>query len=84
MEAGRSSLVAVSREDGGAVAVLRLDNPPVNAINSAILADLADALRAVEDDDEVGAVVLTGNGKGFCAGATREPWVRAVRWPSTV
>ena len=39
-----------------------------NAINDAMRNALIDALQAVNADDAVGAVVLTGAGSGFCAG----------------
>ncbi|MEM7140776.1 MAG: enoyl-CoA hydratase-related protein [Actinomycetota bacterium] len=48
---------------------ITIDRPPVNAIDSSAQASLADALRAVADDTEVRAVVLTGAGRHFCAGA---------------
>jgi enoyl-CoA hydratase/carnithine racemase len=40
-----------------------------NALNSELTRALHDALRAADADDAVGAVVLTGAGPGFCAGA---------------
>ncbi len=57
----------VRSERRGAVLVLTLDRPPVNALNRAILADLVAALDALGD---ARAVVLTGGGgKAFVAGA---------------
>jgi enoyl-CoA hydratase/carnithine racemase len=54
-------------DDG--VAVLTLNRPEVmNAWNERMSAELADALRACEEDDAVRAVVLTGAGRAFCAG----------------
>ncbi len=40
-----------------------------NAVTNALLAELEDALLKAKADDEVKALVLTGTGKGFCAGA---------------
>jgi enoyl-CoA hydratase/carnithine racemase len=40
-----------------------------NALNSELTRALLDALHAADADDAVGAVVLTGAGPGFCAGA---------------
>ena len=40
-----------------------------NALNSALTQALLDALRAADADQTVRAVVLTGAGQGFCAGA---------------
>jgi enoyl-CoA hydratase/carnithine racemase len=40
-----------------------------NALDSGLTRALLDALRAADADDGVGAMVLTGAGQGFCAGA---------------
>ena len=61
------ALVEVSRD--GAVAVLRLNRPEKhNALSTAVEAELLDALGSPEVTDSA-AVVLTGNGRSFCAGA---------------
>ncbi|MAE93039.1 MAG: enoyl-CoA hydratase [Deltaproteobacteria bacterium] len=58
----------------GAVAVLRLDRPEVlNSLNEALLTDLSDALRKVAEDRSVRALLLTGTGRAFCAGADLGP-----------
>jgi enoyl-CoA hydratase/carnithine racemase len=61
------SLVHVERRDDG-VAVLRLDNPKVNALSSALLAQLEAAALALTEDPP-GAVVVTGGDRIFAAGA---------------
>lgn len=53
----------------GDVAVLSLNAPPVNALSSAVRLGLASALWAAAEDSAVRAVVLTGQGATFCAGA---------------
>ncbi|HTW89482.1 MAG TPA: 3-hydroxyacyl-CoA dehydrogenase NAD-binding domain-containing protein, partial [Candidatus Binataceae bacterium] len=53
----------------GAVAVLRLDNPPVNSLGHELRRSIVDALARAEDDPAVKAVVLIGAGKGFSSGA---------------
>jgi 2-(1,2-epoxy-1,2-dihydrophenyl)acetyl-CoA isomerase len=56
-------------EVADSVATLTLNRPQaMNALNAALKADLADAIKRVETDPEVRAVVLTGAGRGFCAG----------------
>ena len=51
------------------VAVLTLNRPErLNALSSAMLADLLEALPRLADDPSVGVVVLAGAGRGFCAG----------------
>jgi enoyl-CoA hydratase/carnithine racemase len=53
----------------GHVATLTLDSPPVNALTRVLNDELTLALDIVSADDQVRAVVLTGEGKVFCAGA---------------
>ncbi len=57
-------------EDRGAVRILTLNRPEKrNALNFELTQGLLDALRAADADESVGAIVLTGAGQGFCAGA---------------
>src|SRR5580700_1119698 len=56
-------------EVSDAVAVLRLDNPPVNSLGHDLRRSIVDALARAEDDPAVKAVVLMGSGKGFSGGA---------------
>jgi 3-hydroxyacyl-CoA dehydrogenase len=51
------------------VAVLRLDNPPVNSLGLEMRRLLVDGLANAESDAAVGAVILIGSGKGFSGGA---------------
>lgn len=53
--------------DGG-VRVLTLNNPPANAFDPRLLADLQGACEAAKRDDAVRAIVVTGAGKFFSAG----------------
>jgi len=51
-------------------AVITLNRPPANAISETLMRDLSAALSAVENDDTVRAVIITGAGdRIFCAGA---------------
>lgn len=55
------------------VALVRMQAPErKNAFTGSSARALHDALRAVDSDDTVGAVVLTGTAEAFCAGAHRE------------
>ncbi|MGE5147800.1 MAG: 3-hydroxyacyl-CoA dehydrogenase NAD-binding domain-containing protein [Candidatus Eiseniibacteriota bacterium] len=62
-----SAQVAYAKE--GAVALLTIDNPPVNALNVAVVTGLRDGLVKALADAEVKAVVVTGAGRAFIAGA---------------
>ena len=53
----------------GAVAILTLDNPPVNGLGFDLRMSLVAALDAAAADPDVRAIVLTGAGKSFSAGA---------------
>jgi len=60
-------LVTHSVENG--VATLRLNRPEKrNALNDALRDELIHVLEAVQADQSIRALVLTGNGKAFCAG----------------
>jgi enoyl-CoA hydratase len=60
--------VHIEKRDG--VAILTLDNPPLNVMSIDMGRQISDALDVVATDDEVFAVVLTGAGdRAFMAGA---------------
>src|SRR5206468_8275094 len=51
-------------------AVITLNRPPANAISELLVRELNEALNAVEHDDTVRSVIITGAGdRIFCAGA---------------
>jgi enoyl-CoA hydratase/carnithine racemase len=56
-------------ERDGAVATIRLDRPPANALAEPVSLELWDAARDVETDDAVRAVVVWGGERIFAAGA---------------
>jgi len=62
-----SGVLHVSRPSGGVV-LIEIDNPPANALGGAIRERLEGALDEIDADLAVRVVVLTGRGKGFCAG----------------
>jgi 3-hydroxyacyl-CoA dehydrogenase len=62
-----NSLVQVSND--GDIAVITIDNPPVNAISSAVREGIAEAIETIAADNHVKAAVLIGAGKTFVAGA---------------
>ncbi|NVK43717.1 MAG: enoyl-CoA hydratase/isomerase family protein, partial [Oceanospirillaceae bacterium] len=61
-------LLTETPKDG--VLTLRLNRPDaLNALNTALLAELAELLDAATSNDDIRAVVITGNERAFAAGA---------------
>jgi enoyl-CoA hydratase len=59
--------VLTERRDG--VLVITLNRPEVrNAVNAAVAEGVANALEALDADDELGVGIVTGAGGFFCAG----------------
>ena len=57
-------------ETRGRVGIVTLNRPKqLNALNDALMDELGLALRAFDDDDAIGAIVITGNERAFAAGA---------------
>ncbi|GIF71316.1 enoyl-CoA hydratase/isomerase family protein [Asanoa siamensis] len=60
-------LVRLEKHDG--IGTIRLDRPPMNALNRQVQEEIRDAALAATADDEVRAVVVYGGEKVFAAGA---------------
>lgn len=60
-------LVQVSKD--GEIAVITIDNPPVNALSIGVREGIGEAIDSISTDDGVKAAVLMGAGKTFIAGA---------------
>ena len=64
-----SSYEAIQYAVDGGIATITLDRPEkLNAYTPQMGEDVVDAFRSAREDDAVRAVILTGAGKGFCAG----------------
>ena len=60
----------ISTERHEAVALVTIDNPPMNALSAALLDELEAEIEALDADDDVRAIVLRGAGeRAFVAGA---------------
>jgi 3-hydroxyacyl-CoA dehydrogenase len=64
---GTQELVTLMRGSGD-VAVLRIDNPPVNATSPAVISGIGEAVRAFEQDLSARALVISCAGRTFVAG----------------
>ena len=80
-------------EKGDGVAHISLNRPhALNAYNIQMRDDFAEALAAVAEDGEIGALLITGQGRAFCAGADLSEFgaapsqviARRVRWQRDV
>lgn len=63
----RHDLVETTHQDG--IAVILVNNPPVNALSAGVPEGIARAIESAEADASVQAMVLLGAGKTFIAGA---------------
>ena len=73
--------LVVEFEKRDEIAVVTLDNQPVNAINQAIRHALIEALSAARADDGVKALLVLGRGRQFSAGADISEFGNATRPP---
>ena len=60
---------AVNYENKNGIGVITVDNPPLNALSRGVRDGLLAAIRQAEADDSARAIVLTGAGQTFSAGA---------------
>ena len=69
--------IEVERE--GRVGIIRLNRPEkLNAWTAEMLREMQSAIATFNEDAGVGAIVLTGNGRAFCAGADISGWAREI------
>lgn len=80
-------MTATYREQGD-IAVVTLNNPPVNGLGYETRKGIADGIQRAIDNDAIRAIVMIGEGKGFSGGADirefntpkalQEPWLQTV------
>jgi 3-hydroxyacyl-CoA dehydrogenase len=74
-----SSFVSVTRDNG--VAVVTIDNPPVNALSFHVREPLMQALAELRDDPSAAAIVIACAARTFVAGADITEFGKPVRQP---
>ncbi|TPK12875.1 3-hydroxyacyl-CoA dehydrogenase [Mesorhizobium sp. B2-5-9] len=74
-----SSSVSVANEGG--VAIVTIDNPPVNALSFHVREPLMQALVALRDDASVAAIVIACAGRTFVAGADITEFGKPMQQP---
>jgi len=78
--AGQPAVLLTRDEHNPAVAIVTLNRPRTrNALTLELKEALVDALRTVESDQEVRAVVLAGSGRSFCVGQDLAEHAEALR-----
>jgi 3-hydroxyacyl-CoA dehydrogenase len=73
--------MGISSRIDGDVAIIAIDNPPVNALAQPVRAALQAAVRAAADDAAVKAIVIHGSGRCFVAGADLREFSAPPRAP---
>ena len=71
----------VTLSKSGMIAIVEINNPPVNALGQAVREGLSDAVRQAEADPEVAAIVIIGAGRTFPAGADIKEFGQPMREP---
>ena len=72
------TLVLTKKDD---VATVALNRPDVhNAMNEMLMNELTQCFHQLSTDDSVRVIILTGNGKSFCAGADLSWMKRMVNY----
>src|ERR1700728_1349942 len=62
-----STLVQLSKDND--IAIITIDNPPVNALSPGVPEGIANAIAEVDNDPSLKAAILIGGGRTFVAGA---------------
>ena len=62
-----TSPITLRRDDG--IAIITVDNPPVNALSQAVRQGLTEAIATIAADNSIRGVILICAGKTFVAGA---------------
>lgn len=81
MDQSDTTAPVLTARDGG-VLVITLNRPDkLNSFNEAMHAELRKALDIAESDADVRCVLLTGAGRGFCAGQDLSDWMTSADGP---
>lgn len=70
----------ITYEQRGRVGIITLSRPErLNAWNDVMMHEMRDAVERVNGDHTVGAIVFTGAGRAYCAGADISGWAEQIR-----
>jgi 3-hydroxyacyl-CoA dehydrogenase len=74
------AVITVEIEDG--IAIITINNPPVNAISQAVRQGLKEAIETINSDDSIKAAVIAAHGRTFIAGADVREFGKPPQPPS--
>jgi 3-hydroxyacyl-CoA dehydrogenase len=72
-----SDLVHLTKENN--IAIITIDNPPVNALSPGVPEGISDAIEKIDADPDIKAAVLIGGGRTFVAGADIKEFGKITR-----
>jgi 3-hydroxyacyl-CoA dehydrogenase len=72
-----SDLVHLTKEND--IAIITIDNPPVNALSPGVPEGISEAIEKIDNDPDVKAAVLIGGGRTFVAGADIKEFGKITR-----
>ncbi len=61
--------MAVEYTKENTIGIIKMNNPPMNVLSNTVLTELHAILDTIEADNELHAVIITGEGRAFVAGA---------------
>ena len=73
----------IELECSGGIATITLSRPPVNALSVAMMRELIDALKWIDNHDEARVGIITGRGKCFSAGVDLKEQLSAIETGGT-
>ena len=59
----------ITHEIRNNIGIIKINNPPVNALSHSVRLGLVDSLQKISDEPNVEAIILIGEGRTFIAGA---------------
>ncbi len=71
----------VTTEKAGEIAIVKISNPPVNALSHAVRSGLQQAAIDLDGDEEIKAVILICDGRTFIAGADIKEFGKPIKPP---
>ena len=60
------------------IAVLEIDHAPANALSSHVIQELRDQVKQLNEQEDVHAIIITGKGRFFVAGADIKEFIPAM------